>query len=85
MSKLVVKIQLLTMKMINLDLAVFIFFTSSPFVLTSTLVVERLEKSSETRLYVFQKKWNLKMIGCKTCIVLTDLDRNNSFSLMNIV
>ena len=50
MSKLVVKIQLLTMEMINRDLAVLIFLTSSPFVLTSTRVAERLRKSSETRL-----------------------------------
>ena len=41
MSELV-KIQLLTMEMINRDLTVFIFFTSPPFVVTSTLVAERL-------------------------------------------
>ena len=48
MSKeVVVKIQLLIMKMISHDSAVFIFFTSSPFILTNTLVAERLQKSHQ--------------------------------------
>ena len=34
----------------------FIFFASSPFVHTNTLLAERLQKSSETRLHVFQRK-----------------------------
>ena len=42
MSKIVVKIQLLTMEMIS-DLAVFIFYASSPFVHTNALVAERLQ------------------------------------------
>ena len=58
MSKIVVKIQLLTIE-INKSLSQqFLYFFHSPFVPTNTLVAERLEKSSETRrILLWQKDW----------------------------
>ena len=61
MSKIVVKSQLLINNGNDQSLSEqFLYFLHSPFVSTNTLVAEGLQKSSETRLHVFQRKWNLK-------------------------
>ena len=55
MSKIVAEIQLLTVEMMNQSFSSLYIFASSPFVLADTRVAKRLEKSSETRQYVFKK------------------------------
>ena len=75
MSTLVVKSQLLTMEMINHWVSSFYIFLHLPFVPTDTLVAERLQKSSKTRLYIFQRKWNFEWFDVKigTCkLILTE-------------
>ena len=62
----------------------FLYFLHSPFVPTNTRLAEILQKSSETRLHVFQRKSNLKRLDVKigSCeLILTETTQSYEYCL----